>query len=316
MQNETKTNETVQGTAVVLNENQLSSGTPEKVFEVLTLTDLNWSVRKEKLVSVTGLQTPNMGVFRSDNNEWLGTVSDKYTPYQNHELVTTIVEASHQIGLDIAKGGCLKGGRNVFVQIELKKANIGKSEVKRYITAMNSHNGKSSVAFGSTNMVVACENMFYKVYKELQKFRHTKSTAEQIKLAVIELKNTINADVKLMQTFEMMASMKIEDEVVSNVMKNTFKIDMNKSHDELGKRKVERSEVIFNAIAKEKGLAGDSLWGLFNGITRYTNHDSKHKRNKTDHLMTGKGYKQNLIAFDTIVKWIEQNTTELAPVNA
>lgn len=311
---QTTTSQT-QDTSSVSQENQISQETALRVFEVLEMTGLNWTVRKEQLQTASGYLTPNVGVFRSDNNGWVGTVTPKYTPYQNKDLVTTIVEASGHIGLDIAKGGTLKNGQKVFVQLQLKPALIGKSKVQRYITAMNSHNGKSSIAFGSTNTVIACSNSFYRVYKELQKFRHTVATTERIKLAVMELKNTIKEDIKLMETFQMMSSMKIEDEVVAKIMKNVFKIDMDKSTDELGKRKTERSETIFQNIATEKNLAGDSLWGLFNGITRYTNHETKHKGTKDDHLMTGKGYKQNLMTFNEIVKWMEEQSNTLAPIH-
>lgn len=294
---------------------EVSEATAENVFESLEQTGLNWSVRKEGLISQSGLATQSVGIFRSDNNAWLGTVSPKYTPYQNKELVTTIVEASNYIGLNIASGGTLKGGQKVFIQLELPEEHIGNSGVKRYITALNSHNGKSSIAFGSTNTVVVCQNTFYKAYRELQKFRHTTSAFERIKLAVMEMKNTIKEDVKLMETFKLMSSLNIKDEVLEQVMKNTFKVDLNQSTDDIHGKRLDKMEKIANAIEIEKNLEGNTLWGLFNGITRYTNHTIKHKGTKADNVMMGEAYKHNLVAFNTIVNWIEQNTAETAPVN-
>lgn len=289
---------------------QVSEETANKVFDVLTETGLNWSVRKEELVTSSGLITPNAGIFRNDNNAWLGTVSKKYTPYQNQDLVTTIVEASEHIGLSIANGGALQNGKRVFVQLELRPEFIGNSEVKRYITALNSHNGLASIAFGSSNTVVACSNTFFKVYSELQKFRHHSNAHDKIKLAILELKNTIKEDVRLMETFKLMSSLPIQDEIVANVVKKCFSIDLDKNQSELTSRQIKKTETIISAIETEQKLEGNTLWGLFNGITRFTNHHSTSSINKQDYVMAGQGYITNLNGYNSIIDWIEKNTAQ------
>jgi hypothetical protein len=283
-----------------------------KVFSILEETGLNWSVRKENLISESGLTTPNSGIYRNDTNEWLGTTSKKYTPYQNAELVTTILEASEDIGLKIEKGGTLSNGKLVYVQMELKEEFIGVSQVKRYITALNSHNGTSSIAFGSSNEVVICQNSFFKIIKEMKKFRHTQSAGEKVKLAVMEMKNTIMEDINLMNTFKLMDSIKVEDEAIHNLIKSCFGIDIDKDHK---KRTSNKLELINNAIDIEFELEGRTMWGLFNGITRYTNHygsKNTHK-SKEDYIMNGVGYNVNINAYDSILNWIDKNTIENIP---
>lgn len=295
--------------------NEISIDQKLKVLEILEETNLNWSVRKEDLITASGLVTPNSGVFRNDTNEWLGTVSKKYTPYQNADLVTTIVEASEHIGLQIKKGGVLSNGKLVYVQMELKEEFIGKSPIKRYITALNSHNGTSSIGFGSSNEVVICQNSFFKIYKELQKFRHTQSASEKIKLAVMELKNTIMEDINLMNTFKLMDSISVTDKAVHDLIQSCFGIDIDKK-EEHKTRTSNRLDMINEAINIELDLEGKTMWGLFNGITRYTNHyANKNSQTKTkeDYIMNGVGYNININAYDTILGWIEQNTQETIP---
>ena len=296
-------------------ENEISLVQGLKVLEVLEATNLNWSVRKEDLISVSGLETPNSGIYRNDTNEWLGTTSKKYTPYQNAELVTTIVEASEHIGLEIAKGGILSKGKLVYVQMELKEEFIGNSSIKRYITALNSHNGTSSIGFGSSNEVVVCQNSFFKIYKEMQKFRHTQSASDKIKLAVMELKNTIMEDINLMNTFKLMDSINVTDKAVHDLIQSCFGIDIDKKEDHK-KRTSNKLELINEAINIELDLEGKTMWGLFNGVTRYTNHyASKNAPTKTkeDYIMNGVGYNININAYDTILGWIESNTKESIP---
>ena len=49
----------------------------EKTFNVLQDTGLNWSVEKKPLVSEDGLPTESYGIFRNDNNAWLGTAGER-----------------------------------------------------------------------------------------------------------------------------------------------------------------------------------------------------------------------------------------------
>jgi hypothetical protein len=288
----------------------ISEETSQKVFEVLEKTNLNWSVRKEDLITQSGLQTPNAGVFRNDNDEWLGTVSKKYTPYQNAELITTLVEASDYIGLNIDKGGFLNNGKRVYVQLQLPDEYIGNSSVKRYITALNSHNGLSSIAFGSTNTVVKCSNSFLKVYNELEKFRHTSTANEKVKAAIMEMKNTIIEDNNLMETFKTMSTIDLKDEAMAKVMINCFAVDLDADKSKISSRKLKTIQTISNCIETEIKLEGNNLWGLFNGITRYTNHHATSLEKKNDYIMTGQGYITNVRAFNTIMDWISKNTAE------
>ncbi len=76
----------------------------EKVFQVLEATGLNWTVNKKELVSVDGLNTESFGMFRNDNNQWLGTVGKRYEPYQNHKLVSNMVDITSAVDLDVTRG--------------------------------------------------------------------------------------------------------------------------------------------------------------------------------------------------------------------
>ena len=202
-----------------------TTSTEEKVFEILEQTGLNWTVNQVPLISksenetLNGLSTGSSGIFRNDNGGWLGTVSERYTPYQNYQLAETIVLASNGIGLDVSRGGVLGNGKKVFLQTELTPEYIGKSGVKRFITALNSHNGTTSIGFGSSNTVVVCQNTFYKAYKEINKFRHTATASERIKLAMQDLRRAIELDEKLMKNFKIMSDTPVSDEIFANILK-------------------------------------------------------------------------------------------------
>ena len=63
---------------------------------------------------------------------------------------------------------------------------------------------------------------------------------------------------------------------------------------------------VSTAIEKEVKEKGSTLWGLFNGITYYTNHIANHKTTKEDYVMTGSGYEKNRLGFNEIMRWTEE----------
>ena len=286
----------------------------ERVFELLEKTNLNWTVDKKELVSVDGLKTDSFGIFRHDTNLHLGTVGERYEPYQNYELAETIVQAADGLEVNFNNGGFLKDGSKTFLQAELPSKTIGNSEVKRYITSLNSHDGSTSIGFGSSNTVVICQNTFYMAYKEINKFRHTITAQERVKAAMLDLRQAIGLDNKLMEKFQIMSSLPLKDTILSGVMKSCFKADLDTPTKDISTRKANQLTQVSKAIETEIKLEGNTLWGLFNGITRYTNHIASKPSNQLEYLMSGTGYDTNLVAFDTIMDWIEKNSNISVPV--
>jgi phage/plasmid-like protein (TIGR03299 family) len=282
----------------------------EKTFNLLEATGLNWTVNKEKLFTTNGLETESYGVFRNDNNDWLGTVGKKYTPMQNWELAETIIEATEGIGLFTSKGGLLDGGCKVYLQAELPDEFIGRSGVKRHITALNSHDGTTSIGFGSSSTVVVCENTFFQAYKGLDKFRHFASASDNIKAAINDLRKALELDQMLMDNFKRMADMELKDEIVERVIKKIFSVDPSSQQNDYSKRKINQVNAFASALNKEIQLEGKTVWGLFNGVTRYTNHIAapSTKEKKEDYLMSGGGYKISNTAYDTIMSWVLENS--------
>jgi len=289
----------------------------EKVFNLLEATNLNWTVNKEPLITLDGKETGSFGMFRNDTQKWLGTVGNGYTPFQNFEMAELMVKASEGIGLDMTKGGFLQEGKKVFLQIPLEDKFVGRDTIKRNLTCLNSHNGTSSIGFGSTNTVVICSNTFHKAFKDssMSKFRHSANSKENVKRAMEDMRKAMGLDEDLMRKFEVMANMPIKDEIFSRIMNKVFDIDLDKKSEDFSTRKVNTMKVIASTMESELESHGNTLWGLFNGVTYYTNHVApKDKDEKEDYIMFGGGYDKNLSAFNEVMKWIEENSK--SPVEA
>jgi hypothetical protein len=191
----------------------------KKVKTILDKTNLNWDVRQEALISADkGLPSNLSGIYRDDNDAFLGAPSKKYTIYQNCELVETIYAAAKQFKLEISDGGSLFSGERVYLQLALPDEYVGSSQIKRYITAVNSHNGLGSVGFGSTNDIInvtpagTSSAKFFRMYGNMDKFRHSSNVHDRVRSAVNQLFESLTQDRKTVEMFQLMAYTKIEDE--------------------------------------------------------------------------------------------------------
>lgn len=288
----------------------------EKSMQLLEKTGLNWEVRKEQFTHTSGMATPHYGIFRYDNGSetptrCLGAVKDRYRTFQNYEMADTLITATESIGITTERGGELDGGRKVYLQAKLDDEFVGKSAIKRYITVLNSHDGSASIGFGSTNTVVVCENTFFHAYKDSEKFRHTASAKDRIETAVQQFRKTMDLDKNLFDNFKRMSELAPTDSIVQAVLNSMFKVDVSTaSRTDVSTRKVNQMQDFARAYDIERQLEGDTLWGLFNAVTRYTNHmaSPSNAEKKTEYLMTGSGYDINNASYDTIMSWINANT--------
>jgi phage/plasmid-like protein (TIGR03299 family) len=285
----------------------------EKTFDLLESTGLNWSVRKDSLVSLDGHTTESFGIFRNDSNQWLGTVGNRYEPMQNSTLAETIIQATDNINLETQKGGMFDDGKKVYLQAMLPDEYIGNSGVQRCITAVNSHDGSTSIGFGSSSTVIVCKNTFYKAFKTLDKFRHTASAEERLRVAMLELKEALKLDQDLMDNFKRMSDSPLKEDMIEGVIRKMFAIDV--KNDKTSTRKANQVTAFADSLRTEVTTHGSTLWALFNGVTRYTNHIAAPRDKKEEYVTVGTGYKTNLMAYDECMKWLESNTASFHFIN-
>lgn len=312
-----------QGPDTAVPEQVQSEQVPDTTLKaILDVTGLDWSVRQEDVKSCdSGLEIPHYkAIINEGSGKPLGIMGDKYTLVQNSETLKTILESgkdyfdpngdfSHP--WDNAEtlgsygnigGGSLKEGRKVFFQMQLQDAQIGKSGIKRYITATNSHDGSTSFGFGTTNQVICCKNTFAIANSVLSKMKHTLSIEKRINEAICLFQDIIEAEKRQMEIFTKAANTRIQQDSIASLKNAVFpKFDLNdfsnnstRSQNQM--RNLERS--ILTSFDEQD----ESLWGLFNGVTRYTNHDAPALNASTEdityNLMFGTLAKQNRAAYE------------------
>jgi phage/plasmid-like protein (TIGR03299 family) len=274
-----------------------------KTFDLLTDTKTNWGVTKKPLTCPDGYPTESFGIYRNDNNKWLGTVGKTYEMMQNATLAENIIEASMDIS-EKFRGGELYGGKKVYYQAQLQDTHIANDTIKRYVTGLNSHDGSSSIGFGFTNTVVVCQNTFYMAMKEVNRFRHSASAHQRVELAREEIRRTLKAESGLMENYKRMADTKISTAVTKKVIADLFKFaeeDFDKDTKDFSTKKVNEIAKFSEILESELNSHGQTLWGLFNAVTWKTNHQDVKDGKGLENVMIGSGYRKNLNAYNIIV---------------
>jgi len=277
-----------------------------ETFELLESTKTNWTVNKEPLVTNEGLKTESFGIFRNDNNQWLGTVGNQYEPVQNFEIAETLIATTESFS-EVHRGGQLFNGRKIFYQSEISPEQIANDTIKRYVTILNSHDGSSSIGFGFSNTVVVCQNTFYRAMREVQKFKHTTSAKERIEIAKLQVREVLNAENNVMDAFKRMADTKVTNQAKKLILANLFDIkedDFAKDTNDFSTRKLNDMKRFKTIMDEEFASHGETLWGLFNAVTWKTNHIDAKRNNQLENVMAGSGYKKNNDAFRLLAELV------------
>jgi phage/plasmid-like protein (TIGR03299 family) len=279
-------------------------------LDLVNKAGLSWTLEKEPLVSPSGRVTDNFGFFRSDNGHCVGIHKNRYVHCDNYELAKLLIfsaQAIEDLDIENARGGLFKRGSKVYMQIPLPSCEVGNANVTRNLTALNSHDGSTSVALGTTQTVVTCQNTFYSAFrsKDMTRVNHNRSMQDRLADIANSLQMTIANDMRVVERFRQMQKQQTKPGLVEDLKKMIFSIDNSDEELDLSTRKSNMLAKFDKCVSIEYSEQGDNLWGLFNAVTRYTNHEMKanHKNNdKLENVMIGQGARINQSAYNYLAQ--------------
>lgn len=274
-----------------------------KTKQILKDNGLDFTIEKEQLIGKdSGRITPYYGLYNGKTNECINTCKVGYTVSQNEDILNMVLKGISKFGnqLSVSKAGSINGGRRVFLQLAIDaKSKVGDDILTRYVTIIDSNDGSTSLSVGIGDEVAHCLNQFFKFYKAGEaKFRHT-ATIEQ-KIATIPHLIELALDksleqVKIYNKFQSTPLTKaLAEKVIDEVLSFENLLD-------LTARQQIIHDNLMTAIKIERDYCGDTVWGLFNGITRFTTHmQSVPKRNngREESLINGTAYNKAMKAFE------------------
>lgn len=261
---------------------------PATTAQLLTQFGLDWTVEKKPFHfhskdgkgNVVERPSDYFGLVRSDDDAVLGHCKDSYHAFQNELIMNTMKKFGDDYGLVMEQAGAFGGGKKVFFQLYVPNdVKIGKNKdsIQQYIFAINSFDHSTRLNFGYTNRVISCANQFNRLTRQdtTVRIKHTESGEAKI----IELPNLFAEQLELRKlTNEIFlnwdstpATKAMAKELIARITGTDVALTAAKRA-EMGTRSLNILEGLEGAIAREMKEKGDTMWGLFNGITYYANY--------------------------------------------
>ena len=251
---------------------------------VATLLDkygLRWSVSKQPLLLPSGSDTGFFGIVREDTQTTFATCKDGYVPYQNSELAELLHRISEKTGYEIHSGGMFNGGGKVYLQLstgnEINDIGKNRTKVKGYVTGINGHDGTTSLKWGEVNFTICCRNTFASASRTLkQSARHTASIHDKVEQSIREISGIATAEKSIFDTFIKLSEIPVTKDNIAKIVREVTNVDItlsrNNAKDNTSQYSINRSQELLQSISSEMNSKGETLWGLFSGITHYTSH--------------------------------------------
>jgi phage/plasmid-like protein (TIGR03299 family) len=269
----------------------------ERVATMLDRFGLRWSVSKQDLFLADGTPTSYKAIVRDDNKDVFTTCKDSYVPYQNSELAELLIRISDKTGYEIHSGGEFNGGGKIYLQLntgnEIKGIGENRTTVKGYVTGINGHDGTTSLKWGAVNFTICCANTFAAARGKLQNTaRHTQSIHDKVEMSIREIEGVSMQEKTIFDQFIKLSNIPVTKNNIVSVVKDITGIDVGAPVNKNNPRAVNRASDLMVSISREMAQKGDTLWGLFSGVTHYTSHvmyAPKRENGRTESKYVGGG---------------------------
>lgn len=244
--------------------------------ELLEKFKLNWTVSKRPLFLAGEVETPFCGIVRDDINKTFATCKDGYEAFQNSELCELVNEAAGGLGLSVDKGGMFKDGALVYLQLETESVSgLGKNRdvIRKWVSAINSHDGSIALKWGMTNITISCQNSFWHAAKQLHnQAKHTSSMRSKIDLMMRQIESVQLEEKSLYDMFFKFANVPVTKQAIERVTKLTLNVDLDSKPEDISTQALNKMNLFAGAMQNEMKQKGETLWGLFSGVTKFTTH--------------------------------------------
>ena len=238
--------------------------------EAIKLANLGWDVIQEPVFLKNGIEIPNLFAnIRSDTNEVLGTVKDKYTIVQNKEAFSftdNIIKNSKGIDAKYETAGSLFNGKRVFMLVRLPEMDLVGDKIENYLFVSTAHDGSQGLMAGITNVRVVCNNTLQMAEKGAQrtwKLRHTQSIKDKAAEAERALGLSLSYMDRIKEDAERMAAQKVNEE---KFFREFFKtLDMAEKNKEKVLTEIRDIYLEKDDLQNFKGTG----WGLYNSVADF-----------------------------------------------
>lgn len=246
--------------------------------------------------NIEGFEIPkSFGIYKESGGKALGVTGDIFIPTQPSLILDSLLDCD----VDLSKLTYheMKGGSKVRFQIPLRSIEFKNDRKVGDVTDVSlciqtGFDGLTKTSLYLYTHRLICTNGAKNSQTEFQaSFKNTSGNQGK----VVGLCNDISKAVRELDTlkelYKNLDKVQVNQQIVNEYLAKVANLDIKRS-EEWSSRKRNIFEAINESIALEFGRTGTTLFGLYNGITHYTNHVVTGSDNK-DFIFVDNGAKMN-----------------------
>jgi phage/plasmid-like protein (TIGR03299 family) len=252
--------------------------------DAIKAAKLEWTVKQTPVFAANNWAQAIPGYVanvRSDTNEVLGIVSDRYQVAQNRDVFAF---ADELIGSNEAKcayetAGSLFNGRRVFMLVNMPQGRIAGDDYQPYLCLSNAHDGSSALQIFLTGIRVVCNNTLQAALSSAKRkisIRHLSCMEDRKHEAV----RAMGAASKYFTDLEAFASMLAGKKANLAKVLNTL-YPVSQAMSERQKKANDEVKDLIKRILRDKDDLQNfkgTAWGVYNAIADYrSNAEPKRK---------------------------------------
>jgi len=256
-------------------------------------------------------------LFRSDNGNALGVVSDKFHVVQPRQVLEFFRDLVAGTDFELKTAGTLFGGSRFWAMAELKNGAASVADpadrIKANLLLCTACDGSMATEGRFINTAVVCNNTLQAARgegKARAKISHrTKFNEREMKAALGVAPEHFNA---AMESFRMLANTRMTNEQMAVATMELFRGEevrtmTGKELDKLARSKpVARiAELAMNGVQMGANLAGrtGTRWAWLNAVTEYVDHESRARNdgNRFNSAFFGKGAELKTRAYTMVM---------------
>ena len=262
---------------------------------------LNWEIELKPVIVPGVEQNTKQALVRSDNKKLLGIRSNNYHPVFNSDMELMKNRILEKGQFDFKGYEEFQDGKRILAFFENKKEfKLCGDRIKDYLIVGNSNDATSKLFIGTSNYMFRCENQFSEKIRSIE-WRHDKPfDIDRIQIDEI-LCSYRQGRKELYGRMERLKSIEADMELVKRLAMKLMGTEKNTDKMlEVPTLKNNKQTIqILNCIEQEILELGPTLWGVFNGVTRYTSHHLK--GNQGFGVVNGLGERMNRQAMEMLL---------------
>lgn len=215
-------------------------------------------------------------VIRNDDQSVLSVMKKGYYPMSIENFEESAYRMQEISGFPLLGFQEFMDGRITLAILKnnQESLSIGDFPIDDYLVMGSSFNGDKPFFVGTSTILIRCQNAFSKI-NSMESIRHTKNSPQRREVLFGYLKDYFENRKLLYSNMTNMLSVKVDEATKLNFVNKVLQIPTLTSGKELHSRTRNRIEELVQCIDSEMNDVGQNVFGLFQGVTKYTTHNLK-----------------------------------------